>query len=77
MKKTTTEIKGKLNSLENIKVLQAEALQYLQVSRMKNDEKKMWFAMLPYMTQEQLEKLIGILKKETEEVANLYISLLA
>jgi len=65
-----------LDSLENVKILQIEALKALQASRMKSDEKEMWFAMLPYMEESQLKRFIDILQKENKEVVNLYFSFL-
>lgn len=65
-----------LDSLENVKILQIEALKALQASRMKSDEKEMWFAMLPYMEEIQLKRFIDILQKENKEVVNLYFSFL-
>ena len=69
-------INPELNSLENIKGLQIIALQNLQASRMKTDEKQMRFAMLPYMDEDQLNRLIALLKKENKEVIDLYFSFL-
>ncbi len=75
-----TDLKNKVNaeldSLENIKGLQMEALKCLQASRMKSDEKEMWFAMLPYMEESQLKRLIVLLQKENKEVVDLYFSFL-
>lgn len=75
-----TNIKNKVNkeldSLENIKSLQIEALKSLQASRMKSDEKEMWFAMLPYMEEDQLRRLVALLQKENKEVVDLYFSFL-
>ena len=75
-----TDLKNKVNaeldSLENIKSLQIEALQSLQASRMKSDEKEMWFAMIPYMEEDQLKRLIALLQKENKEVVDLYFSFL-
>lgn len=75
-----TDLKNKVNaeldSLENVKSLQIEALQCLQASRMKSDEKEMWFAMLPYMEESQLKRLIALLQKENKEVVDLYFSFL-
>lgn len=69
-------IDQQIAELEEVKTLQVKALQYLQTSRMQNTEKKMRFAMIPYMNKEYIQKLITILEKEASEVANLYISLL-
>ncbi len=75
-----TNIKNKVNkeldSLENIKSLQIEALKSLQASRMKSDEKEMWFAMLPYMEEDQLRRLVALFQKENKEVVDLYFSFL-
>lgn len=70
------KVNAELDSLENIKSLQVEALQSLQASRMKSDEKEMWFAMLPYMEESQLKRLIALLQKENKEVVELYFSFL-
>lgn len=72
----TNKVNAELDSLENIKSLQIEALQCLQASRMKSDEKEMWFAMLPYMEEGQLRRLIALLQKENKEVVDLYFSFL-
>ncbi|MBR2158242.1 hypothetical protein IJ913_02355 [bacterium] len=72
----SNNINSKLNSFEKTKELQIEAIQYLQASRMKNDEKEMWFAMLPYMDNEQLQRFVALLNKENKEVVNLYFSYL-
>lgn len=72
----TNNVNSKLNSLEKIKSLQIEAIQYLQASRMKNDEKEMWFAMLPHMDEDQLQRFVALLEKENKEVVNLYFSFL-
>lgn len=75
-----TNIKSKVNSeldsLENTKTLQIEALKALQASRMKSDEKEMWFAMLPYMEEDQLKRFIDLLQRENKEVVALYFSFL-
>ena len=75
-----SDLKNKVNveldSLENIKSLQVEAIQSLQASRMKSDEKEMRFAMLPYMEENQLKRLIALLQKENKEVVDLYFSFL-
>lgn len=76
MTNINNKVNKELDSLENIKSLQIEALQGLQASRMKSDEKEMWFAMLPYMEEEQLRRLITLLQKENKEVVDLYFSLL-
>lgn len=70
------KVNAELDSLENVKSLQVEALQCLQASRMKNDEKEMWFAMLPYMDENQLKRFIDLLQKENKEVIDLYFSFL-
>ena len=70
------KVNSELDSLENVKSLQIEAIQCLQASRMKNDEKEMWFAMLPYMEESQLKRLIHLLQKENKEVVDLYFSFL-
>jgi len=69
-------VNSELDSLENIKTLQIEALKCLQASRMKSDEKEMWFAMLPYMDENQLKRFIDLLQKENKEVVDLYFSFL-
>lgn len=70
------KVNTELDSLERVKSLQIEAIQCLQASRMKNDEKEMWFAMLPYMEESQLKRLIHLLQEENKEVVNLYFSFL-
>jgi len=69
-------VNSELDSLENIKTLQVEAIKALQASRMKSDEKEMWFAMLPYMEESQLKRFIDLLQKENKEVVDLYFSFL-
>jgi len=76
MTKIKNKVNSELDSLENIKTLQIEALKVLQASRMKSDEKEMWFAMLPYMDKSQLTRFIDLLQKENKEVINLYFSFL-
>ena len=70
------KVNSELDSLESIKTLQIEALKCLQASRMRSDEKEMWFAMLPYMEENQLKRLINLLQKENKEVIDLYFSFL-
>ena len=70
------KVNSELDSLENIKSLQVEAIKALQASRMRSDEKEMWFAMLPYMDEDQLKRFIALLKKENKEVVDLYFSFL-
>ena len=70
------KVNSELDSLENIKSLQVEAIMALQASRMRSDEKEMWFAMLPYMDEDQLKRFIKLLQKENKEVVDLYFSLL-
>lgn len=70
------KVNSELDSLENIKTLQMEAIKALQTSRMRSDEKEMWFAMLPYMDEDQLKRFIALLKKENKEVVDLYFSFL-
>jgi hypothetical protein len=76
MTNMNNKVNLELDSLENVKILQIEALKALQASRMKSDEKEMWFAMLPYMEESQLKRFIDILQKENKEVVNLYFSFL-
>ena len=76
MTNINNKVNLELDSLENVKILQIEALKALQASRMKSDEKEMWFAMLPYMEESQLRRFIDILQKENKEVVNLYFSFL-
>lgn len=76
MTNINNKVNFELDSLENVKILQIEALKALQASRMKSDEKEMWFAMLPYMEESQLRRFIDILQKENKEVVNLYFSFL-
>lgn len=76
MTNMNNKVNLELDSLENVKILQIEALKALQASRMKSDEKEMWFAMLPYMEEIQLKRFIDILQKENKEVVNLYFSFL-
>lgn len=70
------KVNSELDSLESIKTLHVEALKCLQASRMRSDEKEMWFAMLPYMEENQLKRLINLLQKENKEVIDLYFSFL-
>lgn len=70
------KLESKLDSLENNKSMQVKALQCLQASRMRTDEKKMRFAMLPYMDDDQLKRFVELLQKENMEVIDLYLSFL-
>jgi hypothetical protein len=76
MSELKNKINDKLISFEKKKKLQMDAIQGLQASRMKTDEKEMWFAMLPYMDEGQLEKLVDILQRENKEVVEMYLSFL-
>lgn len=70
------KVESKLDSMENIKKLQEDAVKYLQSSRMQNDEKEMWLPLLLQMDENQLKKFIELLKKENNEAVDLYLSFL-
>lgn len=70
------KVESKLDSMENIKKLQEEAVKYLQASRMQNDEKEMWFPLLLQMDENQLKRFIDMLKKENDEAVELYLTFL-
>ena len=70
------KVNSELDSLENTKSLQIEAIKCLQASRMKSDEKEMWFALIPNMDENQLKRFVDLLQRENKEVVNLYFSFL-
>ena len=70
------KVESKLDSMENIKKLQEDAVKYLQSSRMQNDEKEMWLPLLLQMDENQLKKFIELLKKENNEAVDVYLSFL-
>jgi hypothetical protein len=70
------DIENKLAELKNKKELQKTVLTLIPSSRMSIEEKKMWIAMLPYMEDRYVIKLIDILQRETNEFATLYINAL-
>ncbi|MEI8253776.1 MAG: hypothetical protein WCG25_08795 [bacterium] len=70
------DVENKLAELKNKKELQKKVLTLIPSSRMSIEEKKMWIAMLPYMEDRYVIKLIDILERETNEFATLYINAL-
>ena len=70
------DVENKLVELKNKKELQKKVLTLIPSSRMSIEEKKMWIAMLPYMEDRYVIKLIDILERETNEFATLYINAL-
>ncbi len=74
--KSQQSMDTKLQSLNEKINLQKKIIMLLQTSRMDIQERKMRFALLPYMELWHIIKLADILQKESNDIANLYIKTL-
>jgi hypothetical protein len=74
--KSQQSMETKLESLDKKINLQKKIIMLLQTSRMDIQERKMRFALLPYMELWHIIKLADILQKESNDIANLYIKTL-
>lgn len=76
MKQTKKAVNEKIDLLNQTTEIQKKIMMVIQTSRMSVQEKKMWIAMLPYMEMKHMIKLLDILQREANDIANIYIKAL-
>jgi len=62
-----------LEDLEEKKSYLKVIMTYLPLSRMPDDEKQMWTAMIPQMEPRHLAKLADVLQREVDAFTDLYL----